>query len=582
MKNVDFMIKNNNLSKGFMKKLLFVSLCSFVLTFTACKNATNGTQNVQNGPENVPVTSVSIKSSVTVTSGDTYTFDVKVLPENATNKTVLFKVSSDYKEYVTIVDKNAGKIKFKNTGNAEKVVEITCTAQDGSKKSATSSVTINLVPPPVFNYSGFDFISAGPAYDCSTGMIISWHSDAAENILEYTDPDGSTFTKAINVIGTKTESDWADKASFYRCRYELTGLKPGAVYSYRVKTASSESDVRTFTTAKANDDSATADDKAFNFAVISDLHTPKGSKSYIENISALLKYSLENIEKDENVTNKTLPLCIFNGDMVNKGQIYQQWNYWGQEPSLAKMIYAFVEGNHDYYPYKNKDRVTDSWYLDCVAIPNAKDSAFNKEITTNLEPTNYYFIYNNVLFICLDTMMMEASDMSGKYDTSFAKQQQWFKEVVNANLGKYSYLVVAKHYTFINGNTVSDYGDYYEWCQLFDECMVDFAIGSDEHTYSRTKPLYQKKAQENSTESQTVGTVYLTTPQTEGSLDNITDRKTGGLSAFDGTEGGCGGLYFNVSDKKMTMHLIGAEGKECDTYTVYKRDRSGFTGFEDN
>ena len=32
----------------------------------------------------------------------------------------------------------------------------------------------------------------------------------------------------------------------------------------------------------------------------------------------------------------------------------------------------------------------------------------------------------------------------------------------------------------------------------------------------------------------------------------------------------------------MTMHLIGAEGKECDTCTVYKRDRSGFTGFEDN
>ena len=95
-------------------------------------------------------------------------------------------------------------------------------------------------------------------------------------------------------------------------------------------------------------------------------------------------------------------------------------------------------------------------------------------------------------------------------------------------------------------------------------------------------PLYQKKTQENSTEAQTVGTVYLTTPQTEGSLDNITDRKTGGLSAFDGTEGGCGGLYFNVSDEKMTMHLIGREGKECDTYTVYKRDRSGFTGFEDN
>lgn len=578
MKNVDFIIKQNSLSKGFMKKLLTVSLLfAFFIAFTACNNANNNLNGLIEA-DTVPVTSVSIKKSVTVTSGDTYTFDVKVLPENATDKTVVFKVDSKYKDYATVLDKNAGKIKFENTGNKEAVIEIKCTAQDGSKKTAKSTVTINLALPPVFNYSGFDFISAGPAYDCSSNMVISWHSEVADNVIEYTDANGEAFTNTKTVMGTKTECDWADKASFYRCRIELTGLEPDAVYKYRVRKAgagddaASVSDIRTFTTA--------GNDTSFNFAVLSDLHTPKGSKSYIKNISQLLDYSLESIKNDESISNKTLPLCIFNGDMVNKGQTYQQWNYWGQEPSLSKMIYAFVEGNHDYYPYKNKDRVTDSWYLDCVAIPNAQDSTFNKAITTNLEPTNYYFIYNNVLFICLDTMMMEASDMSGKYDTSFVKQQQWFKEVVNANLGKYSYLVVTKHYTFINGNTVSDYGDYYEWCQLFDECMVDFAIGSDEHTYSRTKPLYQKKAQENSTEAQTVGTVYLTTPQTEGSLSNITDRKTGGLSAFDGTEGGCGGLYFNVSDKKMTMHLIGREGKECDNCTVFKRDRSGFTGFE--
>ena len=570
-------MKNNKitiLQKALLQKLLMLILsAAFVLGLAGCNNSANDDKGGQ-----VLVTSIKLdKKSLVVTSGDTYQFTATVLPEDATDKTVKFTVDS--KDYATVIDKDTGKIQFNNTGNKEATVKVKCTAQDGSKKTATCTVTVNLALPPVYDYKGFDFITAGPAYDCSTGMVISWHSDAAENILEYTDPDDDVFTKAINVTGKKTESDWADKASFFRCRYELTGLKPGAVYKYRVKTASSVSDVRTFTTAKANNDTATDDDKAFNFMVLSDLHTPKGSKSYIKNISDLLNYSLQNIEKDDTVTNKTLPLCIFNGDMVNKGQTYQQWNYWGQEPSLAKTIYAFVEGNHDYYPYKNKDRVTDTWYLDCVAIPNAKDSLFNKSITTNIEPTNYYFIYNNVLFICLDTMMMEASKMSGEYETSFEKQKQWFKEVVNANNGKYEYLVVAKHYTFINGNTVSDYGDYTDWYKIFDECMVDFAIGSDEHTYSRTKPLYQKKTQDDSTAEKTVGTIYLTTPQTEGSLGTIVDRKTGGLSAFDGTEGGCGGLYFNVTSKKMTMHLVCANGKECDTCTVYKRDRSGFKGF---
>lgn len=564
-----------NLKKRVILQKTFGLFLSAALLFSviACNNAANG-NNSQNENEKILVKSVSIKKSVTVTSGDTYKFDVTVLPENATDKTVKFKV--DKKDYATV--NSDGTIKFKNTGNSEATVTVTCLAQDGSKKSAKSTVTVNLALPPVFNYSGFDFINAGPAYDSSSSMVISWHSEVAENIIEYTDVNGENFTNKKTVMGTKSECDWADKASYYRCRIELTELEPNAVYKYRVKKAGANdndvaavSDIRTFTTAGS--------DTSFNFAVLSDLHTPKGSKSYIANISQLLNFSLQNIQKDETVANKTLPLCIFNGDMVNKGQTYQQWNYWGQEPSLAKMIYAFVEGNHDYYPYKNKNRITDTWYLDCVAIPNPQDSGFNKSVTTNLEPTNYYFIYNNVLFICLDTMMMEATGMSSQYDKSFEKQQQWFKEVINANLGKYSYLVVAKHYTFINGNTISDYGDYNEWYKLFDECMVDFAIGSDEHTYSRTKPLYQKKTQENSTESETIGTVYLTTPQTEGKLSAIVDRKTGGLSAFDGTEGACGGLYFNVSDKKMTMHLIGAEGKECDSCTVYKRDRSSFKGF---
>ena len=34
MKNVNFIIKHNSLTKGFMKKLLAVSLCAFFIAFT--------------------------------------------------------------------------------------------------------------------------------------------------------------------------------------------------------------------------------------------------------------------------------------------------------------------------------------------------------------------------------------------------------------------------------------------------------------------------------------------------------------------------------------------------------------------
>ena len=142
-------MKNNKitlLQKTFLQKLLLLVLSAgFVLSLAACTNSANDDKGGQ-----VLVTSVSIKKSLTVTSGDTYQFEATVLPEDATDKTVKFTVDS--KDYATVIDKDIGKIKFNNTGNKEATVKVKCTAQDGSKKTATCTVTVNLALPPVYEY----------------------------------------------------------------------------------------------------------------------------------------------------------------------------------------------------------------------------------------------------------------------------------------------------------------------------------------------------------------------------------------------------------------------------------------------
>jgi len=567
------------INKLFLKKakafLKWTALLFCLLLAVSCNSPANG------GDDFIAVTSVKLnKSQLTLTSGDSFQLTASVFPENATNKNLKWKSEASY---ATV--SSTGLVKVKNTGNSSKTVKVTARATDGSKKSASCTFYIKVAAPKAYDYSAFDFITAGPAHNCSSNMIISWHSEWEESVLEYTDADGEAFINSIKVKGDKTSCDWADKADYYRCRKELTGLKAGSCYKYRIRTVSDEEgaagsmQTEEPVYSKINSFRTAADDSCFNFAVSSDLHTPSGSEDYISNISNLIDFSSKAINTDENVANKEIAFCLFNGDMVNKGQIYRQWNLWGQEASLSKYMYAFTVGNHDYYPYGDKNRISNEWFLDCAALPFPGDESFDAELEGNIEPSNYWFLYNKVLFICLDTMMDEAEKMSGKYETSFNSQLAWFKRVVDANVGKYDYIIVAKHYTFILGDTISDYGNYEDWYPLFDECMVDYAIGSDEHTYSRTYPLKGDLVQADSSADKTQGTVYITTPQTEGELSVIVNRQTGGRSAFHGTEGSCGALYFCVSPEKIDMHLVSKDGKEYDACTVYKRDRSSFTGF---
>lgn len=92
----------------------------------------------------VKATSVSLdRKSDTVVMGKTIQLNASVKPDNAFNKSFSWK-SSDTS--VATVDKN-GKVKAKSIGSAT----ITCTTVDGSNKSATYKITVNMLKIPYVN-----------------------------------------------------------------------------------------------------------------------------------------------------------------------------------------------------------------------------------------------------------------------------------------------------------------------------------------------------------------------------------------------------------------------------------------------
>lgn len=406
-------------------------------------------------------------------------------------------------------------------------------------------------------------VMAGPGEDSSTQAVISWHSKNTGSSLEYRKADSAEWTVIANsqCNETQTTANWSEgsSANHYRCKVYLDGLTQDTEYEYRVKDSGSNySEVAKFRTAER-------DTTYFQFMWLSDLHTPKGDETYINRVRELINFAQEKKGVD-------LDFVLFTGDMVNKGITYAHWDYWSKSGLLNDMTYAFVCGNHDYYDLSSeKTRLTNAFYKDVCAYP-----ANNTEGDAFVLDSNYWFIWNRVLFVCIDNFPSESPELSSLAGASLSAQQKWFKAVVNANEGNYDYLIFCQHLPWFNTDTAPcSYGNYSSWRKIFDEYKVDYALSSDEHTYRRTYPLYNNAKVDLVDGKVASGTVYVTSNQTEGSsIGSHENEAAEDLKYVEYTSGGIGGVYFTVTPTEMTLHLIGSKGNEYDKITVMKKDRS--------
>ena len=502
---------------------LFAVIILIIAVLTSC--ATTTSSGYQLPKKNVTV-SLGI-STATMRNGEQRTFTPTF--KNTDTPPQLIWTSSD--ESILKVDQN-GTVTAYNTTSGSLTANITASIADNPNMRSICTIT-------VLSSTQAHFITAGPGQDASTQTVISWHSPDPTSTLQYTDANKSDFTNSLTLDGEPTLSEWADLSYIYRYRVELDDLQPGSTYNYRIMLSDGTfSEISTFRTAGT--------DGSFSFAWLSDVHAATAES--MGNITTILNYEREKTD---------ISFCLFTGDMVNQGKRYSYWESWNDSGLLSDMTYAFVIGNHEYYPNKTAEFATPSFYLDYVAIPkNNGDSA----------PADYWFLYNNVLFICLDTMAGEFAS-SENPNPALEKQAKWFEDVIAENEGRYTFIIVAQHYAFLDGD-VEGTGFYSFWYPYFDKYCVDLALSSDTHIYSRSKTLNNNKVSEK-------GTVYMTSPISEGkALDEIINRPEalGERSAFNAVEKKLmGGSYVEVTPNSLTVHVIGKDGNEYDSVTIPAR-----------
>lgn len=500
------------------------NILAFTLIILLLSVSCAGTSKSSYTPPKKNVTVSLGLSTAIMRPGETRTF----IPtfKNAQNPPELIWTSRD--ESIISISQD-GTVIAHNETSGSLSAQITATIADNPNMKSVCTITV-LSPTQIH------FLTAGPGEDASTQTVISWHSVHPTSTLVYAYTSDPTHTEEIAMEGEPTVSEWADLSFIYRYKVTLTDLTPDTEYSYHIIDENGNNSGESFFRTAGTDGT-------FSFAWLSDVHASTADS--LKNTITLLNY----------IKNKSdISFCLYTGDYVNQGQRYRYWESWTDSGLLSEMSYAFLIGNHEYYPNNTPETATPSYYLDFAAIPDNHGSS---------APADYWFIYDNVLFICLDSMAADFAEGNRIRDRQLGLIKTAISEAWEND---FTYIIVAQHYAFLDGDDDGT-GKYSYWYQAFDNTGIDLALSSDTHAYSRSKTLFNDH-------EDLLGTVYVTSPKTDGKeLSEIVsdDEKLGFRSAFNSAETVTGACYIDVTPTEMTLHLIGKDGIEYDSVVIPAR-----------
>ena len=346
------------------------------------------------------------------------------------------------------------------------------------------------------------FLTAGPAHDMSNAITVSWLSPMPKCKLVLTASDGSTIVKYADgaIKAGTTKLPWSKGEQYYSFNETVEGLKASETYTYKVYWYNGSSITSTQSqTFKTSDGSS-----SFKFLIFSDLHRGKNSNDYIANVNNA-------VTNTKAIAGSDTAFSIFNGDMVNRGYNFSEWMEYDKSDFLKNGTVAFNAGNHEYKPEDSSDsRSTKNFFTSMAAIPaETIEGAVGAVVDSN-----YWYIYNKVLFIHIDSSA--ASYSSDPNPDSSSKQAAWVEKVIKANKSKVNFIVAVRHSPFYimnySSGKLKETGSSNTLTKMFDKFHVDLVITSDHHAYNRTNPLNGDKVTGSSD-----GTVYVITPITQGS-----------------------------------------------------------------
>ena len=259
--------------------------------------------------------------------------------------------------------------------------------------------------------------------------------------------DGAMPENAAKFDATSTPANesgkWSNQAT-------ITGLEPGTVYAYQLVNGEEKSDVATFTTATNG---------AFSFAFAGDpqIGASGNADSDTQGWDKTLGIIADSTQFDG------VDFLLSAGDQVNTANNEDQYNGYLDHDELLSLPVATVVGNHD-------------------SSSNAYDQHFNVPNESELGVTNaggdYWFVYNNTLFLALNSNSMSTAEHKA------------FMEQAIAEAGDVDWKVVTFHHSVYSVASHAVDGDILQRREalvpVFEDLDIDVVLMGHDHVYVRT------------------------------------------------------------------------------------------------
>ncbi len=367
-------------------------------------------------------------------------------------------------------------------------------------------------------------LTLAPGTD-TTELNLNWYSGSGSNqaaMVQFTSESGEVIT-AEGTVEEATEGKLAHKVT-------VTGLKPDTAYTYRVSNDGEKwsADYRYETPSSSS----------FSFAFVGDPQLNHGkqdndSEHFSSNQSTAQGWQ----DTMKQIQEADVDFVASAGDQVNTADSETQYTDFFAPASLRNLPFAPVVGNHDrsslfsyHFNVPNEQEVDDA-----IALATGSDAETAAAETAG----NYYYSYNNALFVVLNDSAYPQDTEQAKafidaFDKTIAAAKQAYPD--------YQWLFVQHHKSTASvAQHVADRDiQYYVEAgfeALMDKHEVDFVMAGHDHVYVRSYAMKngERVSSDSSSLSNPEGTVYFTANTASGlKYYNIFDAEN--LYVKDNTE----------------------------------------------
>ena len=286
--------------------------------------------------------------------------------------------------------------------------------------------------------------------DPATTQSVTWRTDQSvrTGLAEIVPAgDGPDFAKGAQRV--EAESDNFE-SSLGKARYHsvtFTGLKPGALYAYRVGDGDNWSEWNHFETLRAE------------AAPLSFLYLGDAQNNILEHWSRVIRTAWRHAPEAQFV--------VYGGDLVNRGDHDDEWGEWFEAAGWVHRVIPALPspGNHEHVSPPTGERYLASNWQMLFTLPDNGPSGY-KEVC-------YYIDLQGVRLISLNSM------------SGHELQAGWLEKALAKNPNRWTILVF--HHPLYSSGKGRDNKELRALLQpLIDRHGVDLVLQGHDHTYART------------------------------------------------------------------------------------------------